>query len=368
MPDDFIPAHGGQLREIAAKFGVPETLLIDFSASINPLPPSDALVDALCNQIKARTVLTTYPDTNYVALKQAIGEYAQVDPSAVAISNGVMPLLDAALRALGLRKCLVPVPSFTEYRRVLRACGTECCILTGKGEEEFAIKAGRIISELNAMKPQAILLANPQSPSGRLVSERELLQLCEAAFDLGVTTIVDEAFIDYVPEQSLSQRAAQSRGLVVLRSLTKFFSIPGLRVAYAVARPDVRAAIESCIPAWPVSSIAAEAARLALEDSTSIAEARGINERERNWLADALKSLGLEVFSSKANFLLVRIAEAREGDELWRRLIVEHRVVIRSCANFEGMDERYFRIGVRTNPENRMLVRALAEELHSKSH
>jgi len=368
MPDDFIPAHGGQLRELAAKFGIPAASLIDFSASINPLPPSDALVDALCNQIKARTVLTTYPDTNYTALKHAIAEYAQVVPSTIAISNGVMPLLDAAVRALDFRKCLVQVPSFTEYRRVLHACGAECCILTSNPEEGFAIKADKSISELKAVNPQAVLLANPQSPSGRLVSRRELLQLYEAAFALGVTTMVDEAFIDYAPDESLSQVATQLPGLVVLRSLTKFFSIPGLRVAYAVAHPDVRAAMELRIPTWPVSSIAAEGARLALEDSASIAAARDINERERNWLADALESLGLKVFPSKANFLLVIIAEAREGNELWRRLIVEHRVVIRSCANFEGMDERYFRIGVRTNPENQILVRALAEELHSKPH
>jgi threonine-phosphate decarboxylase len=367
MSNDFIPAHGGQLRELAAEFGIPEVSLIDFSASINPLPPSDSLVDVLCDQMRIRTILTAYPDMNYTALKQAIAEYAQVDPSAIAIGNGVMPLLDAALRALGLRKCLVPVPSFTEYRRVLSACGTDCCVLKGKDEEEFAIDAGAVISELKVTNAQAVLLANPQSPSGRLMSGRHLCQLYQAAFSLGVTTILDEAFIDYAPEESLSQMAAKLHNLVVLRSLTKFFAMPGLRVAYAVAHPEVRAAMESCIPAWPVDSIAAEAAWLALADHAWMALARDANTTERNWLEDALKSLGLEVFSSKTNFLLVRIANAREGYELWRRLIVEHRVVIRSCANFEGMDERYFRIGVRINPENRMLVRALTEALHSES-
>jgi threonine-phosphate decarboxylase len=366
MPSGFIPEHGGQLRELAAEFGIPETSLIDFSASINPLPPSDALVDALCNQMQLRTILTAYPDVNYTALKQAIASYAQVDPSAVAIGNGVMPLLDAGLRALGLRTCLVPLPSFTEYRRVLRACGTECFHLTGNDAKGFAIEADKVIAELKALNAQAILLANPQSPTGQMVCRRELRQLCEVAIALGVTMIVDEAFIDYAPEDSVSQAAAQSRNLVVLRSLTKFFSIPGLRVAYAVAHPEVRIAMESSIPVWPVDSIAAEAARLALADGNAMAATRDANARERNWLADALRSLGLEVFPGKANYLLVRLAQAQDGRKLWRRLIAEHRVVTRCCANFEGMDDRYFRIGVRTNPENRILVRALAEELHSK--
>lgn len=368
MPNDLIPAHGGQLRELAAKFRIAETSLIDFSASINPLPPSDALVDVLCDQMRTRTILTAYPDMNYTALKRALAEYAQVDPSAIAIGNGVMPLLDAALRTLGLRKCLVPVPSFTEYRKVLRACGTECCLLKGRGEEEFAIDTGAVVSELKATNAQAVLFANPQSPIGRLMKSKEIRQLYEAAFAMGVTMLVDEAFIDYVPQESLSRAAAKLHGLVVLRTLTKFFAMPGLRVAYAVAHPEIRAAMESCIPAWPVDSIAAEAARLVVEDSALIAATRDANERERKWLADALRSLELEVFPGKANYLLVRVAHARNGRELWQTLIAKHRVVIRSCVNFEGMDEQYFRIGVRTNPENRMLVSALAEELQSKSN
>ena len=103
MREGFLPAHGGQLRELAAEFGVPEASLLDFSASIHPLPPSDALVSTLCDAIRARKTLTTYPDIHYSALKQAVAEYAHVDVPAVAIGNGVMPLLAAAVGALGLR-------------------------------------------------------------------------------------------------------------------------------------------------------------------------------------------------------------------------------------------------------------------------
>jgi threonine-phosphate decarboxylase len=367
MPSNFLPAHGGQLRELAAEFGIPEASLIDFSASIHPLPPSDALVAALCDAIRAQKIVTTYPDMHYLALKQAIAEYASVDASAVVIGNGVMPLLDAAVRALGLRKCLVPVPAFTEYRKVLGACGTGVCTLTGVPEEEFSIDIGRVVAGLEATGAQAVLLANPQSPTGGLMHAQELGRLHEVAFGLGVITIVDEAFIDYVPGESLSKSAAESRGLVVLRSLTKFFAIPGLRVAYAVAHPEMRAAIEAFMPAWPVDAIAAEAARIALQEQAAIAATRETNARERGWLADRLQSLGPKVFPSAANYLLVKTDEDRNGLDLWRRLILEHRVVVRSCATFEGLDEHYFRIGVRTRFENELLVEALTQELHCKS-
>ena len=367
MDSDFLPAHGGQLRELATEFDIPESSLVDFSASIHPLPPSDALVATLCDAIRARKILTTYPDIHYSALKQAIAEYAHVDALAIAVGNGVMPLLDAAVRALGLRKCLVPVPAFTEYRSILNACGTEFCGLTGTPEREFSIDIERVVARLKATGAQAVLLANPQSPSGRLMRAEELGRLHEAAFALGVTTIVDEAFIDYVPGESMSKTAAESLGLVVLRSLTKFFAMPGLRVAYAVAHPETRVAIEAFVPAWPVDSIAAEAARLALQDQASIAATREINARERRWLADRLQSLGLRIFPSAANYLLLKTDEDRNGLDLWRRLIVEHRVVIRSCANFEGLDEHYFRIGVRTRFKNQFLVEALTEVLRSTS-
>ena len=136
----------------------------------------------------------------------------------------------------------------------------------------------------------------------------------------------------------------------------------------AIASPEMRVQIESCVPAWPVSSIAAEAARMVLQDHASIASTRGTNARERTWLADQLQRLGLRVFPSAASYLLVKIDESWNGLEFWRRLIVEHRVVVRSCANFEGLNETFFRIGVRTRADNQQLVGAFTAVLRSASN
>lgn len=363
MREDFLPAHGGQLRELAAEFGVPEASLLDFSASIHPHPPSDRVVDTLCAALRARAILTTYPDMHYGALKEAIAAYAQVSVQAIAIDSGVMPLLAAALCALRPHRCLVPVPAFAEYCKVLDTCGVECCAFTSTQETGFSLESARMAASLKASGAQAVLLANPQSPSGRLIPAEELLRLHEAASALGAITIVDEAFIDYAPQDSLVPWAARIPGLIVLRSLTKFFAMPGLRVAYAVSCPETRTAMESRIPAWPVGSIAAEAARMVLQDQPSIIQTRVTNATERDWLEQQLQGLGVCVFPSAANYLLIKIDESRNGPEFWRRLIVEHGVVLRSCANFEGLDEQYFRIGVRTRSQNEFLVRALRQVL-----
>jgi threonine-phosphate decarboxylase len=363
MREDFLPAHGGQLRELAAEFGVPEASLLDFSASIHPHPPSDSVIATLCDALRARTILTAYPDMDYAALKEAIATYLQVDVQAVAIDSGVMPLLSAALSALRPRRCLVPVPAFAEYRNVLDTCGVECCTFASTQDTAFLLDGAKMAASLKTAGAQAVLLANPQSPSGRLMPARELLRFHEAASALGATTIVDEAFIDYAPEDSLSQWAAKSPKLIVLRSLTKFFAMPGLRVAYAVCCPEIRSAIESRIPAWPVGSIAAEAARMVLQDRLSILQTRAANATERSWLVEQLRALGLRVFPAAANYLLIKIDPSRNGREFWQRLIVQHRIVLRSCANFEGLDEHYFRIGVRTRPQNELLVSALNKAL-----
>ncbi len=367
MRENFLPAHGGQLRELARELDVPERTLIDFSASIHPVPLSDAIVAALCDALRERKILTAYPEMCYTDLKRAIAAYAQVDEAAIAVGSGVMPLLGAALCAFGPRAVLVPAPSFAEYSKVLSVCGAERRTLSLSPEEEFSLDAERVLAELKASGAQALLLANPQSPSGRLMRAKPLLQLYEAAQALGAATIVDEAFIDYAPEESLARSAAERPGLIVLRSLTKFFAMPGLRVAYAVACPQTRAAIEETVPAWPVGSIAAEAARMALQDHAAIIAARETNTRERDWLADRLHSLGLRIFQSAANYLLVKIEDCLNGLEFWRRMIVEHRVVLRCCANFEGLDEHYFRISVRTRADNRLLVEAFAAALRSAS-
>jgi threonine-phosphate decarboxylase len=360
-----LPTHGGQLRELAAKFNVPEDSLLDFSASIHPHPPSDLVVATLCEALRARKILTAYPDMHYVALKESIATYADVDVAAISIGSGVMPLLGAAVSALHLRRCLVPVPAFAEYRKVLGACGADCCTLTVTPDTEFSLDGVQVIDELNASGAQAILLANPQSPSGRLMPAEELLLLHEAVSKLGIIMIVDEAFIDYAPEESLSRWAAKLPGLIVLRSLTKFFAMPGLRVAYAIACLQMRVSMESCVPAWPVGSIAAKAACMVLRDHASITATRETNARERCWLREQLQSLGLRVFAGAANYLLVKIDEDRNGPELWQRLIFEHRVVIRSCANFEGLDEHYFRVAVRTRIDNLHLLGAFTAVLRS---
>jgi threonine-phosphate decarboxylase len=379
MSDHPFPDHGGQLRALAARFHLQEESLLDFSASISPIPPSDALVDALCESLRKPKLFTCYPDAEYVKLKQAIAQYigieqdadvdadaaiapnADVGPDAICIGNGAMSLLAAAARALDMRRCLVLTPAFGEYRKSLAIGGVSCVTLALSATDGFAIDCGRVLAELKSTGADALLIANPQSPSGRIMPASQLSQLQQEAAHLGVTTIVDEAFIDYAPEESLSRAASKSARLVVIRSITKFFAMPGLRVSYAVAPPDICCRMAAAMPLWPVDSIAAEAACLALYNADSISATRTMNAVERAWLTHQLREIGMTVFPAAANYLLFNVDDTLDGLELWRRLLLDYGIVIRSCANFEGLDRQYFRVAVRSRSENRQLVAALAD-------
>jgi threonine-phosphate decarboxylase len=359
MPDQSFPDHGGQLRSLAERFHTHEESLLDFSASISPLPPNDALIDTLCESLRRRKILTRYPDAEYAELKQAIAQYAGVNRGSICVGNGAMSLLTATARALDIRRCMILVPAFSEYKRALSIGGTYCTTLALSATDGFAIDGERVLAQLKTTGAEAFLVANPQSPSGRIMSAARLSQLQEAASDHGVTTIVDEAFIDYAPEESLCRAAVQSGKLIVIRSITKFFAMPGLRVGYAVAHPDICSSIGAAMPLWLVDSIAAEAARLVLRDTASMKMTRTINAGERAWLVDQFREIGITVFPAAANYLLIKVDETWDGPELWRRLILDCCVVVRSCASFEGLNQQYFRVGIRTHFENERLIAAL---------
>jgi threonine-phosphate decarboxylase len=361
MCDHFFPDHGGQLGALAARFRVPEESLLDFSASINPLPPHDALIDRLCEFLRRRKILTCYPDAEYAELKQAIAQYVGVDTGSICVGNGAMSLLAAAARALDIRRCLILVPAFSEYKRTLNISGIYCSTLALSANDGFTIDFDHVLAQVKTTGADAFLVANPQSPSGRIMPAAQLSLLQQAASHHGVTTIVDEAFIDYAPDESLSSAAVRSGKLIVIRSITKFFAMPGLRVGYAVAHPEICSSIGAATPLWLIDSIAAEAARMVLRDTDSIKMTRTINAGERAWLVDQFRELGITVFPAAANYLLIKVDESRDGLELWRRLILDYCIVVRSCARFEGLNQQYFRVGVRTHSENQRLIAALGK-------
>jgi len=355
------PVHGGQLQQIAERFAIPVSQLLDFSANINPDGPPPSVLSTLRASLDDPSALTDYPDLQLTDLKISIARYAGTSPQNVIAANGFVPLLEAVLRTLPIRRCLLPVPAFVEYRKTLDRAGVEPVLYPLDPNSNFAYDPPAMV----AAPADAILLANPQNPSGICHDPALLRDLVARASEKNTYVLLDEAFIDYVPQHSLSAATDEFSNLIVFRSVTKFHGIPGLRVAYAIAGPALSLQIGDNLPPWPVTTLAARAVSAALSDQPDTDRSRAQNIERRTLLQQDLQRLGLSTYPSAANFILFRLPSAIDPQRIWQHMIVEHGIVLRACANYEGLPGGHLRAAVRTNPENARLIAALAASLSS---
>jgi threonine-phosphate decarboxylase len=361
QPESY-PLHGGQLRQIAERFSVEASQLLDFSANINPEGPPSTVIPALHTSLSDLRNLTDYPDLQQPVLKRAIAVYAGVTPQNIIIANGFVPLLEATLKTLSIRSCRLPVPAFIEYRKTLERANVTVVLHPLHAEDRFHYDA----ASLTSPQCDALLLANPQNPSGVGHDSTRMRQIVTEAARHNTFVLLDEAFIDYVPHHSLTRATEEHPNLIVFRSVTKFHAIPGLRVAYAIANPTLASSISENLPPWPVTTLASQAAIAALSDQPYIERSIRENDDRRAALQHSLQSLGLTVYPSAANFLLFALPVGIDPDTFWEEMIVDHNIVLRNCANYEGLPPGHFRVAVKTPEENTKLEQALRNVLFSR--
>ena len=359
----MLPAHGGQMRALAARFGVDARGWLDFSANINPEGPPAGVVEALRRALNESGTLGEYPDLEERELRGAIALQGGVAVEQVAIAHGVIPLLEASLRSLRVERCLLPVPAFSEYRSTLERAGVAVTPYVLEAEDGFRYEGARLVEALRRGGQDALLLANPQNPSGALCGREEMLKLVEEAGRLGVRVLLDEAFIDYAASQSLCGEVGRMPNLTVFRSLTKFYGVPGLRVAYAVTEAGLACGIKGQVAAWAVTTLAGIGVRAAFEDAEYAERTLVLNEGRRERLVLRMGELGIESYAPGANFLLLRLPDGIDASACWERLIVEHGIVLRDCSNFEGLPGGHLRCLVRSDVENERMLLALRSVL-----
>ncbi len=360
-------AHGGDVWRVAEEQGVPVSDLLDFSASINPRGLPRRALERLARDASDARLLSLYPDPSARRLRTALSERHGVPPETILIGPGAEALLAPILRSLGLRRVLVPVPAFSEYRRVCEAQELEFTPFPLDRRELFRVPVADLCRRVAARRSLAVLLSNPHNPSGALLEPDDARHIVTAAREMGSSVVLDEAFINYAPHATLAAEAAAEPGLVVIRSLTKFYGCAGLRIGYAIASADTVRRAASLLPAWPVTQLAIDALAEAVQDCEYAQESLRDNAGERERQAASLRRIGLFVFPSAANYLLLELPRHIAAPELCARLLSRHRILIRNCDSYgELAPGRFVRVAVRGAVENRRLLQALAAELTSK--
>ena len=353
--------HGGNLRALANAAGLPEGRILDFSASINPLGLSPGVEAAITRAIPR---LIHYPDPQASALQSALARYHGLSSDCVLVGNGSTELIYLLARALAPRRALILHPAFSEYEAALElsGCRIERVILA----EEHGFLPRRSLLASKLADQELVILANPGNPTGLLIPAGDLLSLAAASHEAGAVLVVDEAFIDFVEEASLKNALDRFPRLILLRSLTKFFALPGLRIGYALASSGLLGRLRPWKEPWSVNGLAEAAGAAAVQDRGYQENSRSLIPSWREALATGLQKFGaLRVFPGAANYLLVKLPGERWDAPALKRALLGEGIAIRDCSSFPGLGPRFFRVAVRRPEENQVLVVALEHFLGS---
>ncbi len=334
--------HGGDIYD-----GGPVRL--DFSANINPLGTPAPVLRAAREALAA---CACYPDIYCRALRGALGAAYGIAPARILCGNGASELILALWACLRPRQTLLPVPAFSEYARAARLFGGTVWAHRLRDEDDFAVTA-RLLETITP-EVNIVALCNPNNPTGRLcdpVLLREILLACRHA---GATVLLDECFIEFTHGQSLLPLLGEFPNLLVLRALTKSHAMAGLRLGMLFGADEaLLERVAGHLPPWNVSGPAQAAGIAAVARHGWMEATRRVVDEERVYVSGALAALGLTVYPSDANFLLLR------GEATLAARLREHGIVVRSCADYDGLDARYIRIGLRKRAENEMLISAI---------
>ena len=354
LPEGLRRVHGG----LVCREGV-----IDFSASINPLGPPRSVVEGLTRRLQ--DLIEAYPDPSCRELKGALSRYTGVAVENILPGNGSTHLIYLLVRALRPGKAIIVEPSFTEYRNALILSGARIDSLLLKEQRGFSLLEGLDgLLDLLSRGTDMVFLANPSSPRGELLPLDVVREVACVAEREGIWLVVDEAFIDFSEGASFAQDAVGLERAIVVRSMTKFFSLPGLRLGYVIAHKRVIEFLSSFIEPWSVNGPAQLAGVLALEDQGFPVRSRRWLGQERGRLFEALSLVdGLTPLPSDTNFLLIRIDREGVGSSRLQERLFSKGIYIRDCSSFYGLDGRFFRIAILGGEENDRLVEALRETL-----
>ncbi len=355
----MMPAHGGQRRKLAEQAGCAPEELLDFSANINPVGPPEWLRRVISRHVSE---LAYYPDQEATALVEAIAARHGLPREHLVVGNGSTEILHVLPRAIPATRAIIPIPSYRDYRDIAELAGWSLKPLVLGTENQFNLNWSELRGALYG--GEVVFLGQPNNPTGRLLSAADLERVI-AEFP-ATWFIVDESFADFVPNyRSLAE--ARYANLIVIKSLTKIFAIPGLRLGCAFATAPLAENLRRWLPPWTVNTLAQAVGVSALHDVKFVEQSQTLVARWREQLSRTLQRLGVfHVHPGAANFLFVEILSAAGGAPLTaatlaRRLLRERAIAIRTWPEDAAFAERFFRVAVRPPHENARLVAALAE-------
>lgn len=353
--------HGSDLEVIAEKYNIPQDSIIPFGSNVNPLGISPMARQALIDNVDA---ISAYPDRDYISLRNQIAKYTGATTEHLILGNGTSDLIRLTLETLRPKKTMVIGPTYSEYGRAAQLVGSEVETYMLKNFDDFQLDVDLFLKALNE-SIDVLVICNPNNPTGTVLTYEQIQTILIRCAELKIFVMVDETYIEFTDNLNLYTAIPLTHtfnNLIVLRSVSKFFSAPGIRLGYA-ATGNVKflnVTANGKIP-WNINTYASVAGVM-FEDTGYMKMTRSLIQTERNLVFSALSSRKtIKVFKPTANFVLIKLLR----DDITASDVFEHCIkkglMIRDCTDYEGLGEKYIRFCFMKPEQNDSIVNTILE-------
>jgi len=349
--------HGGIDYAELETLNIAPQEVIDFSANLNPFGPPPGVMAAL-----RKVDISHYPDSEASCLRQSMAEKLGLKPTNLLIGSGSTELIRlAALAYLGRDdKVLIVEPTYGEYQVACQITGASLIKQRLSPQNGFQLNISETVDLISQHCPKGIFICNPNNPTGRYLPQAEFEKILDVSEDSLV--ILDEAYIGLVdsawPSLDLALHSplrAERSNLHILRSMTKDYAMPGLRLGYGVAREEIITTLRRLCPPWNVNTVAQNSGLAVINEDEHLRRCKTELGKAKSYLIQELSRLGLPPLPSEVNFFLVEVDDAR----IFRRKLLERKMLVRDCSSF-GLPQ-YIRISPRALPECQKLIASIKE-------
>ena len=370
--------HGGNIFQFAHEQRIEPYEVIDFSANINPLGPSQRGLSALEAQLR---YISHYPDATNNDVLNAIADIYGMNKNQIVVGNGAAELLYAICRLPGYTGAFVPAPGFSEYKEALEASRIPVRDIYYRPREDdngkpyFEVPYLALETFAAELKGQdgriIVFLGNPNNPDGTLLDKNYIRTLASMLKDANSLLVIDESFIDFVGNHTLQDNEYSMRSLVndfdniiVVHSFTKFYAVPGLRIGAAFSNSQIIDKLNKFIPTWSVNTLAQAYTESALNDVEYVKRTKQVLREEQHYMYNALDAIaGITVYPPSANFILFHIEQDGVTADSINEALKKHKMIVRNCDSYIGLNSQWVRIAIKDHDNNVRLVDVLTDIL-----
>lgn len=358
----MIIGHGGNKKDLAVRLGCDMDQIMDMSSNLNPLGPPETIQKFICDHVEK---IQSLPLPDAAGMRDGFARFHHMDSSRVIAGNGTTWFIYTIPRALDAKRVLIVGPTYSDYKDACSMHDIPYDHLVSTPQDRFMPDMDQISACAKAC--DLVFICNPNNPTGALILKEPLEYLIKKHEN--TVFVIDESYLPFVDNADQISLVGDTayKNVIVLSSMSKIFTIPGLRTGFLSAHASITQKIMACYQPWSVNALAQAVIEHIFDHPEKIEpfyqKTRAFIKAEKAYFYDSLKTVkGLELFDSSAYFILAHLTGNQNSKTLCGK-IGQYKILIRDCANFEGLSDRYIRFSLKNRDENQQLSQYIKQEL-----